>query len=55
MESMMSNLYIVLFIAAWILTIIAYKKKNDGGIRYEDRTFPLFKRMLGFDNVPHNF
>jgi hypothetical protein len=28
---------------------------DDGGIRYGDRTFPLFKRMLGFDNVPHNF
>lgn len=28
---------------------------DDGGIRYGDRTFPLFKQMLGFDNVPHNF
>lgn len=28
---------------------------DNGGIRYWDRTFPLFKRMLGFDNVPHNF
>ncbi len=28
---------------------------DDGGIRYGDRTFPLFKRMLGFDNVPANF
>jgi oligosaccharide repeat unit polymerase len=28
---------------------------DNGGIRYGDRTFPLFKRMLGFDNVPHNF
>lgn len=28
---------------------------DNGGLRYGDRTFPLFKRMLGFDNVPHNF
>ena len=28
---------------------------DDGGIRYGDRTFPLFKQMLGFDNVPNNF
>jgi oligosaccharide repeat unit polymerase len=28
---------------------------DNGGIRYGDRIFPLFKRMLGFDNVPHNF
>ena len=28
---------------------------DDGGIRYGDRTFPAFKRMLGFDNVPDNF
>ncbi|OFX22956.1 MAG: hypothetical protein A2041_00340 [Bacteroidetes bacterium GWA2_31_9b] len=28
---------------------------DNGGIRYGDRTFPLFKRMLGFENVPHNF
>jgi oligosaccharide repeat unit polymerase len=28
---------------------------DDGGIRYGDRTFPLFKRMVGFDNVPTNF
>jgi oligosaccharide repeat unit polymerase len=28
---------------------------DNGGIRYADRTFPLFKRMLGFDNVPYNF
>jgi oligosaccharide repeat unit polymerase len=28
---------------------------DNGGIRYGDRTFPMFKRMLGFDNVPHNF
>lgn len=28
---------------------------DDNGIRYGDRTFPLFKRMLGFDNVPNNF
>jgi len=28
---------------------------DDGGIRYGDRTFPLFKRMLGFENVPSNF
>lgn len=28
---------------------------DNGGIRYGDRTFPLFKRMLGFDNVPRNF
>lgn len=28
---------------------------DDNGIRYGDRTFPLFKQMLGFDNVPNNF
>lgn len=28
---------------------------DNGGVRYGDRTFPLFKRMLGFENVPHNF
>lgn len=28
---------------------------DNGGIRYGDRTFPLFKRILGFENVPHNF
>ena len=28
---------------------------DNGGIRYGDRTFPLFKRMLGIDNVPSNF
>lgn len=28
---------------------------DDGGIRYGDRTFPLFKSMMGFENVPHNF
>jgi oligosaccharide repeat unit polymerase len=28
---------------------------DNGGLRYGDRTFPMFKRMLGFDNVPRNF
>ena len=28
---------------------------DDGGIRYGDRTVPLFKRMLGFENIPSNF
>lgn len=28
---------------------------DAGGIRYGDRTFPLFKRILGFENVPKNF
>ena len=28
---------------------------DNGGIRYADRTFPLFKKMLGFQNVPDNF
>lgn len=28
---------------------------DNGGIRYGDRTFPFFKRMLGFENVPENF
>lgn len=28
---------------------------DDEGIRYGDRTFPLFKRILGFENVPRNF
>jgi len=28
---------------------------DNGALRYGDRTFPMFKRMLGFENVPHNF
>lgn len=28
---------------------------DNNGIRYGDRTVPLFKKMLGFDNVPNNF
>ena len=28
---------------------------DNGGIRYGDRTVPLFKKMLGFPNVPDNF
>lgn len=28
---------------------------DNNGIRYGDRTIPLFKRMLGFENVPKNF
>ena len=28
---------------------------DDNGIRYGDRTVPLFKRMVGFKNVPKNF
>ena len=28
---------------------------DDNGIRYGDRTFPLFKRMVGFSGVPKNF
>lgn len=28
---------------------------DDGGIRYGDRTVPLFKEMIGFSNVPRNF
>ncbi len=28
---------------------------DNGGLRYGDRTFPLFKRMLGFENVPKSF
>ncbi len=28
---------------------------DNGGLRYGDRTFPLFKKMLGFENVPDNF
>ena len=28
---------------------------DNNGIRYGDRTFPLFKRMVGFNNVPNNF
>lgn len=28
---------------------------DDNGIRYGDRTIPIFKRALGFDNVPKNF
>ncbi|MEQ2978164.1 O-antigen polymerase [Butyricimonas faecihominis] len=28
---------------------------DNGGIRYGDRTFPLFKQLLGFENVPKSF
>ena len=28
---------------------------DGGGIRYGDRTVPLFKRVLGFENVPRDF
>lgn len=28
---------------------------DDNGIRYGDRTVPIFKKMLGFSNVPNNF
>jgi oligosaccharide repeat unit polymerase len=28
---------------------------NNNGIRYGDRTIPLYKRMVGFYNVPKNF
>lgn len=28
---------------------------DNNGIRYGDRVFPMFKDMLGFDNVPKNF
>jgi oligosaccharide repeat unit polymerase len=28
---------------------------DNGGIRYGDRVFPFFKRMLGFENIPNNF
>lgn len=28
---------------------------DDNGIRYGDRTVPLFKRMIGFTDVPKNF
>lgn len=28
---------------------------DDNGIRYGDRTIPLFKRLVGFQNVPKNF
>jgi oligosaccharide repeat unit polymerase len=28
---------------------------DNGGLRYGDRTFPLFKKILGFENVPDNF
>lgn len=28
---------------------------DDNGIRYGDRTIPLFKKMIGVSNVPNNF
>lgn len=28
---------------------------DNNGLRYGDRVFPLFKKFLGFDNVPNNF
>lgn len=32
-----------------------YYGLNDGGVRYGDRTAPLFKKMIGFQNVPDNY
>lgn len=32
-----------------------YYGLDDGGVRYGDRTAPLFKKMLGFQNVPDNY
>lgn len=37
-----------------ILNFNEYSLDNNG-IRYGDRTFPLFKKMLLFDNVPDNY
>ena len=28
---------------------------DNNGLRYGDRTAPVFKKMLGFSNVPNNF
>ncbi len=28
---------------------------DDGGIRYGDRTFPFFKSLMGYENIPQNF
>ena len=28
---------------------------DDNGIRYGDRTFPILKKIIGFENVPNNF
>lgn len=28
---------------------------DDNGIRYGDRTIPLFKRIIGIEGVPHNY
>lgn len=28
---------------------------DNNGLRYGDRVFPLFKKMIGFDNVPNDF
>lgn len=28
---------------------------DNNGLRYGDRTFPLFKRMMGFEDVPNSF
>lgn len=32
-----------------------YYGLDDNGIRYGDRTIPLFKRMVGIGGVPHNY
>lgn len=49
-------------LAASFLTYLGQQNLNfntygldNNGIRYGDRTFPLFKLLLGFDNVPQNF
>ena len=41
-------------ILAYHYSVYNYALDNNG-IRYGDRTIPLFKRMLGFQNVPKNF
>ena len=51
-----SNVYDSLFFYAGQSSI--YFNNNaldDNGIRYGDRTIPLFKRMIGFSDVPKNF
>lgn len=43
MESMMSNIYLVLYITAWIVTIIAYQKRKQ---HFDAGSVLLFSYLL---------
>lgn len=48
----LSSLYS--YIGQGVLNFNLYALDNNG-IRYGDRVIPLFKKMIGFENVPDNF